>query len=80
MIKAEEPYPPPLDWFPVFISWDRMLKQQPNVQDLLYWIEVEYQGHGQYQLRGPEKDPESGFLFYFENIKDAIIFVLKWSS
>jgi hypothetical protein len=45
----------------------------------LYWIEVEYQGNGQYQLRGPEKDPASGFLFYFENIKDAIIFVLKWA-
>ena len=78
MLKSEEPYPPPEDWIPVFIGWERMLEHRPGVQDLLAWVEHEYQGFGQYQLRGPATHPTSGFMFYFEDERDAEVFSLRW--
>jgi hypothetical protein len=80
MIKSEHPYPPPESWTPVFVSWERMLEHRPLVHDLLFWIEQVYEGHGQYQLRGPADDPASGFLFYFEDSRDAGWFVLHWGG
>jgi hypothetical protein len=38
----------------------------------------EYAGFGRYQLRGPEWNPTAGFLFYFEDARDAEVFILKW--
>jgi len=77
MLK-DETLPFPEHWTKVFISWDRMLEHKPNVRKMLGWIENEYLGFARYQLRGPADDPTSGFLFYFEDDKDANIFILKW--
>ena len=80
LIKSEHPYPPPENWIPVFVSWNRMLEHLPHVQDLLFWIEQYYEGYGQYQLRGPERNPTEGFMFYFEDERDASFFILNWGS
>jgi hypothetical protein len=47
---------------------------------MLNWIEKEYAGFARYQLRGYETpdDPTAGFLFYFEDERDANVFILKW--
>jgi len=79
MIK-DETFPFPEHWTQVFVSWNRMLEHQPNVRQMLNWIENDYTGLARYQLRGyatPE-DPTAGFLFYFEDELDANIFILKW--
>ena len=57
-----------------------MLEHRPNVSHMLDWIEKEYAGFARYQLRGYETsmDPTAGFLFYFEDERDANIFILKW--
>lgn len=77
MIK-DETMPFPSHWTQVFVSWERMLEQQPNCQDVINWVENEYAGFGRYQLRGPNWEPTSGFLFYFEDERDAEVFILKW--
>jgi len=57
-----------------------MLEHQPDVQQMLDWIENDYAGLARYQLRGYETpdDPTAGFLFYFEDERDANVFILKW--
>lgn len=70
-------WPPPKSWTIVYISWDTMLANK-SARAILDWIEG-YQSHSRYQLRGPEDDPTSGFMFYFEDHRDATIFQLKWS-
>jgi hypothetical protein len=77
MIK-DDSFPFPAHWTQVFIPWERMLEQRPNCHDLTNWVEKEYTGFGRYQLRGPEWNPTSGFLFYFEDERDALVFMLKW--
>ena len=77
MIK-DESMPFPNHWTQIFVSWDRMLEQDPNCLKVIHWIENEYKGLGRYQLRGPDWCPTAGFLFYFEDPRDAEIFVLKW--
>jgi hypothetical protein len=77
MIK-DESFPFPAHWTQVFMPWERMLEQRPNCHDLTNWVEKEYTGFGRYQLRGPEWNPTSGFLFYFEDERDALVFMLKW--
>jgi len=74
----DELWPPPSDWTQVFIPWERMLEQDPNCLDVSRWIEQEYRGIGRYQLRGPDWEPTAGFLFYFEDPRDAEVFILKW--
>jgi hypothetical protein len=81
VIKVTEPYPPSDDWIPVFVTWERMLEHRPSVQDILYWAESAYEGYGQYQLRGAKNWNEAnkdGFVFYFEDVRDAEIFILTW--
>jgi hypothetical protein len=78
LVIKDETWPPPAHWTQVFVSWDRMLDHSPHVHDLLDWVEKEYRGLGRYQLRGPREDPVSGFLFYFQEPKDATVFVLKF--
>jgi hypothetical protein len=75
----DDTWPPPKDWTQVFIPWERMLEQNPNCLELTNWVENEYRGIGRYQLRGPDWAPTAGFLFYFENEKDATMFTIKWS-
>lgn len=79
MIK-DESLPFPEHWTQVFVSWKRMLEHQPDVRQMLDWIENDYKGLARYQLRGYETsaDPTAGFLFYFEDEQDANIFILKW--
>ena len=77
MLK-DETLPFPNHWTQVFIAWERMLEHKPNVRDMLDWIEKEYTGFARYELRGPESDPTAGFLFYFEDERDAITFTLRW--
>lgn len=77
MIK-DDTWPTPENWTQVFVSWDRMLDHAPPVHDVLKWVEQTYRGLGRYQLRGPQEDPASGFLFYFEDPKDATIFILRF--
>jgi hypothetical protein len=54
-----------------------MLEQDPNCLEVTNWVE-QYNGVGRYQLRGPDWEPTAGFLFYFEDPRDAEVFVLKW--
>lgn len=77
MIK-DESMPFPTHWTQIFVSWERMMEQDPNCLEITNWIEKEYKGIGRYQLRGPDWCPTAGFLFYFEDARDAEIFVLKW--
>lgn len=79
MIK-DETFPFPEHWTKVFVSWNRMLEHRPSVRQMLDWIEKEYTGIARYQLRGYDtaNDPIAGFLFYFEDERDANIFILKW--
>jgi hypothetical protein len=78
MIK-DESMPYPTHWTQVFVSWERMLEQHgPDCRQILNWIENEYSGVARYQLRGPNWEPTSGFLFYFEDARDAEVFILKW--
>jgi hypothetical protein len=78
MIK-DESLPFPNHWTQVFISWDRMLGLEgPNCLSVVDWVENQYTGFGRYQLRGPNWEPTSGFLFYFEDERDAEVFILKW--
>jgi hypothetical protein len=70
-------WPPPENWTQVFISWDRMLEQDPNCLEVTNWVE-QYNGVGRYQLRGPPWNPTAGFLFYFEDPRDAEVFILKF--
>jgi hypothetical protein len=78
MIK-DESMPFPTHWTQVFVSWERMLEQHgPDCRQILNWIENEYLGVARYQLRGPNWEPTSGFLFYFEDARDAEVFILKW--
>lgn len=77
MLK-DETWPAPDEWTQVFMPWERMLAKQPDCQTILGWVEKEYHGVGRYQLRGPAEDPTAGFLFYFEDPRDAEMFVLKW--
>lgn len=77
MIK-DETFPFPEHWNKVFISWERMLEHRPDVHELLDWVENKHKGFGRYQLRGPNWNPTAGFLFYFEDERDAIVFMLKW--
>lgn len=74
----DKTWPPPEHWTQVFISWDRMLDRAPHVHDVMDWVEKHYQSPGKYQLRGPPDDPASGFLFYFQDPKDATIFILRF--
>ena len=76
MIK-DETMPFPSHWTQVFVSWDRMLEQDPNCLEVTNSVE-QYNGIGRYQLRGPNWEPTSGFLFYFEDERDAEVFILKW--
>jgi hypothetical protein len=78
MIK-DESFPFPAHWTQVFMPWERMLEQRPNCRDLTNWVEKEYNGFGRYQLRGPDWNPTAGFLFYFEDERDALVFMLKWT-
>jgi len=77
-VIKDESYPYPTHWTQVFVSWDRMLKQNPNCLEITKWLENEYKGFGRYQLRGPDWDPAAGFLFYFEDNRDATAFILRW--
>ena len=77
MIK-DDSLPFPSHWTQVFMPWERMLEQRPNCRDLTNWVEKEYNGFGRYQLRGPDWNPTAGFLFYFEDERDALVFMLKW--
>ena len=77
MIK-DETFPFPDNWTQVFVAWERMLEHRPDVRHMLNWIEKEYKGIGRYQLRGPPWNPTAGFLFYFEDERDANVFILKW--
>jgi len=76
MIK-DESLPFPAHWTQVFMPWERMLEHDPDCHDLINWVN-DYAGFGRYQLRGPEWNPTSGFLFYFEDVRDAEVFILKW--
>ena len=73
----DETMPFPNHWTQVFVSWERMLEQQPNCLEVTNWVE-QYNGIGRYQLRGPDWCPTAGFLFYFEEARDAEVFILKW--
>jgi hypothetical protein len=55
-----------------------MMEHKPDCHDVTNWVENEYAGFGRYQLRGPDWCPTAGFLFYFEDERDAEIFILKW--
>jgi hypothetical protein len=77
MIK-DETFPFPNNWTQVFVSWERMMEHKPDCHDVTNWVENEYAGFGRYQLRGPDWCPTAGFLFYFEDERDAEIFILKW--
>jgi hypothetical protein len=70
-------WPPPSHWTQVFIPWERMLEQDPNCLEVTNWVE-QYNGVGRYQLRGPDWEPTAGFLFYFEDPRDAEVFILKY--
>jgi hypothetical protein len=76
MIK-DDSFPFPVHWTQVFMPWERMLEQDPKCHDLTNWVE-QYNGIGRYQLRGPEWNPTAGFLFYFEDARDAEVFILRW--
>lgn len=78
VVIKDETVPFPGHWHTVFVPWQRMAKQNPNCLDLLHWIENDYLGFARYQLRGPALDPTAGFLFYFEDSRDATVFTLKW--
>jgi hypothetical protein len=77
-VLKDETFPFPEHWTRVFVSWERMLEHRPSVHHMLHWVEKEYVGFARYQLRGPAQDPTAGFLFYFEDERDANVFILKW--
>lgn len=72
----DDAWPPTKAWTQVFVSWDSMLTNG-TTRPLLDWVK-KHRGYGKYQLRGPDLDPTSGFLFYFEDARDATMFKLKW--
>ena len=80
MMIKDESLPFPEHWTRVFVSWRHMLEHRPDIRHMLNWIEKEYAGFARYQLRGYETpdDPTAGFLFYFEDERDANVFILKW--
>jgi len=72
-------WPPPEDWHRVTVLWQDMLRDRPNTRELLHWIENTYPGCARYQLRGSDaSEHNSGFLFYFEDARDATVFRLTW--
>jgi len=78
MIQDEHPYPPPADWTPVEISWDRMLENPGMSRAVHDWC-LTHPSPGHFQLRGSKPVPTDGFRFYFQLEQDAEIFLLKWS-
>ena len=73
----DETVPFPEHWTKVFVSWNRMLDKNPPVHAMLDWVD-QHPSPTRFQLRGPERDPTAGFLFYFEDAHDAEVFVLRW--
>ena len=78
MIEIKQ-WPPPEAWTPVVVTWEALLatKKEGTARQMLKWLET-FPGTGRYHTSG--YNSTEGFLFLFENPKDATIFMLVWGN
>jgi hypothetical protein len=74
-VEKVEPFPIPYNWTEVLVTWNEIMNvPYYDIKGMLTWAE-EYPG-SRYHLLGYKHT--EGFVFRFEDPKDATYFKLKW--